>query len=195
MNLKKKQRRIAYNARNAQPNKDRLSEIICNRFKNQLVYQQADTIMWYLHCRSEVRTLISVSTELNGSKKIIIPYCTIDQNGQNKLGLWWLQDLSELSPGTWNILEPHKHRWGEKGKEISPKELDLVMVPGVAFDRECGRLGNGAGYYDRLLQEVRADTELTAVCYESQLCDKVIMEKHDVYMNTVITETNCYYSK
>jgi 5-formyltetrahydrofolate cyclo-ligase len=195
MNLKKKQRRLAYDARNAQKNKDQLSHIICDKFISQLAYQQADTILWYLHCRSEVRTIKAVSEELNGGKRIVIPYCAKDQNGQPKLGLWRLEAFSELSPGTWGILEPAKARWGEKGKEISAKDLDLVMVPGVAFDRKGGRLGNGAGYYDRLLQEVRSDTKLTAVCYESQLFDQVLMEEHDVYMNAVLTEKNCYCFK
>lgn len=84
---------------------------------------------------------------------------------------------------------------GEAGKEVSPEELDLIMVPGVAFDREGGRLGNGAGYYDRLLQQTRSDTSVVAVCYESQLCEKVSMEPHDVYMDAVITEENFYRFK
>ncbi len=195
MDLKKQQRSSAYQARNRQQNKDHLSQIICNTFIAQESYQQAETIMWYLHCRSEVRTLETALLQLNSSKRIIIPYCTTDIDGQNKLGLWWLEDIAELSPGTWGILEPPKIRWGEKGKEVSANELDLIMVPGVAFDRHGGRLGNGAGYYDRLLQEVRTDTELTAVCFESQLCSKVIMEKHDVYMNKVITELNTFHCK
>lgn len=192
MKQKEQQRRIAYDARNKQPNKELLSQLICNKFIAQPAYQQAQTIMWYLHCRSEVRTLSAVIEQLNGPKKIVIPYCTIDQTGHNKLGLWWLEDILELSPGTWGILEPEKTRWGEIGKEVLPEQLDLIMVPGVAFDRIGGRLGNGAGYYDKLLQQVRPETELTAVCYESQLCDRVIMEKHDIFMNTVLTEKNCY---
>ncbi|MCK5189694.1 MAG: 5-formyltetrahydrofolate cyclo-ligase [Methylococcales bacterium] len=190
MTEKKKQRRKAYDARNAQPDKENLSEIICNKFLVQSAYQQANTVMWYLHCRSEVRTLKFLIAELESSKNCVIPYCTVDQKGQSKLGLWMLESLSELIPGTWGILEPPKSRWGEK--EVSPEQLDLVMVPGVAFDHQGGRMGNGAGYYDRLLQEVRPDTELTAVCYESQMCDKIIMEKHDVYMDTILTEQNSY---
>ena len=190
MTEKQKQRRKAYDDRNAQSDKENLSQIICNKFLAQAAYQQADTVMWYLHCRSEVRTLNFLIAELESSKNCVIPYCTIDQKGQNKLGLWLLESLSELSPGTWGILEPSKSRWGEK--EVSPELLDLIMVPGVAFDYQGGRLGNGAGYYDRLLQDVRPDTELTAVCYESQMCDKVIMEKHDVYMDTILTEQSCY---
>ena len=193
MTEKQLQRRKAYDVRNAQSDKEKLSDIICNKFLDQTAYQQADTVMWYLHCRSEVRTLNFLIAALEGSKNCVIPYCTVDQKGQKKLGLWLLEDLSELKPGTWGILEPPEPKWGEK--EVSPEQLDLVMVPGVAFDHEGGRLGNGAGYYDRLLQEVRPDTELTAVCYESQICDKIIMEKHDVYMDTILTEQNCYKPK
>lgn len=185
---KKEQRQQAYDARNAQTDKDELSQVICDKFITQAAYQQAETIMWYLHCRSEVRTLSAIVTELKHTKRIVIPYCTKDHQGQNKLGLWWLQDLSELTVGTWGILEPPVARWGEQGKEVSAAELDLIMVPGVAFDPAGGRLGNGAGYYDRLLQQVRPETSLIGVCYQSQLCEKVIMEKHDVYMDAVLTE-------
>jgi len=192
MKHKKQQRRLAYDIRNQQPDKDLLSQTICHKFITQPAYQQAKTIMWYLHCRSEVRTLSAAIEELNGSKKIVIPYCTHDQEGENKLGLWWLENMSELTPGTWGILEPEKDRWGEIGKEVPPKEIDLIMVPGVAFDRMGGRLGNGAGYYDKLLEQVRPETKLIAVCYESQLCNHVIMEDHDIYMDAILTEKNCY---
>lgn len=191
---KQKQRDKAYLARNAQQEKEKLSQIICNKFIAQQTYQSATTVMWYLHCRSEVRTLDMLVSELAGQKRIVIPYCTKDEKGQNKLGLWLLEDLAELIPGTWGILEPPKSRWGEEGKEVLPQGLDLIMVPGVAFARDGGRIGNGAGYYDRLLQQVRTDTLLTAMCYETQVSDKVIMEKHDVYMDIILTEKNCYSS-
>lgn len=189
---KQLQRKTAYQARNAQIDKDKLSEIICNKFVAQPAYQKADTIMWYVHCRSEVRTLNALKTELSKSKRIVIPFCTQDAEQQNKLGLWWLEDLSELVPGTWGILEPPIEKWEDKNKIIEPNEIDLIMVPGVAFDHEGGRLGNGAGYYDRLLQGVRHDTVLTAICYESQICEKVVMEKHDVAMHHVLTELNSF---
>ncbi len=192
MDKKQQQRRMAYDARNTQSNKTELSQIICNKFLAQAEYQQADTVMWYLHCRSEVRTLSHLRAELMGPKKIVIPYCTTDGNGQNKLGLWLLEDLCELQSGTWGILEPPRSRWGEQAKEVSPACLDLIMVPGVAFDRACGRLGNGAGYYDRLLQDIRPDTTLTGLCFESQLVKEVMMASHDVRMDRVITENNCY---
>ncbi|WP_027150195.1 5-formyltetrahydrofolate cyclo-ligase [Methylobacter tundripaludum] len=193
--LKSRQRRKAYDIRNEQIDKDVMSRIICAQFVAHPIYQQAKTVMWYIHCRSEVRTQSALLGELDAGKRMVIPYCTKDEQGHNKLGLWWLEDFAELVPGMWGILEPPKQRWGELGKEVAPEQLDCVMVPGVAFDRNGGRLGNGAGYYDRLLKSVRADAVLIGVCFESQLVEQVAMDAHDVAMDIVMTEKNLYAGK
>lgn len=187
------QRRLAYDARNAQQDKVRLSQIINQTVLQQAEYQQAKTILWYLHCRSEVHTYQRVLDELlNQDKKIVIPYCTKDSQGNNHLGLWYLQALSELVAGTWGILEPPKARWGEINKEMSPDEIDCVVVPGVAFDQQGGRLGNGAGYYDRLFARLDTNCTLMGVCFNSQLVEQVCMQKYDIYMDKVITEMAIY---
>lgn len=193
--LKNRQRRKAYDARNGQIDKDVMSRIICAQFVAHPIYQQAKTVMWYIHCRSEVRTQSALLDELETGKRMVIPYCTKDEQGHNKLGLWWLEDFAELVPGMWGILEPPQQRWGELGKEVAPEQLDCIMVPGVAFDRNGGRLGNGAGYYDRLLKSVRADAVLIGVCFESQLIEQVAMDAHDVAMDIVMTEKNLYAGK
>lgn len=193
--LKNQQRRKIYDTRNGQIDKDELSRLICSRFIAQPIYRQAKTIMWYNHCRSEVRTRQALSDELATGKRIVIPYCTKDEQGHNKLGLWRLESFVELIQGTWGILEPPKQRWGEPGKEVDPGELDCIMVPGVAFDRNGGRLGNGAGYYDRLLKNVRADAVLVGVCFESQLVEQVVADAHDVAMDYVMTEKTLYAGK
>ena len=192
---KAEQRQIAYAARNAQLDKDVVSAEICRRVVEQPWYQAARTVMWYLHCRSEVRTLPFVAAELNSGKHIVVPYCTVDAEGRKQLGLWHLETLDELRPGMWNILEPPRQRWVEPAKQFRPEKLDVVIVPGVAFDRQGGRLGNGAGYYDRLLPKVRPDTVLAAVCYEAQLLPRIAMEAHDVFMDFVITEQAIYPGK
>ena len=125
-------------------------------------------------------------------KRVVIPYCTKDSQGNNHLGLWHLQDFSELSVGTWGILEPPRERWGEPGKEIAPEQLDIVIVPGVAFDRQGGRLGNGAGYYDRLFARLSATCSLVGIAFDSQIFPQIIMQEYDVYMHAVITETSVY---
>lgn len=191
--LKDPQRRAARQARALQADKDPLSTIICDLIIEQPAYQSAQTVLWYVGCKSEVRTLPAIERELAGNKRVAIPYCTHGARGERKLGLWHLESLDELTPGTWNILEPPRARWGETGKEISPAELDLVVVPGVAFDRTGGRLGNGAGYYDRLLAEVRPDARLYGICFEAQLLDAVVMDAHDVPMDAVFTEAHVYF--
>ncbi len=188
------QRRMAYDARNTQQDKQRLSQKICQQVLALEEYQQANTVLWYLHCRSEVQTYQTVVAELQKQdKQIVIPYCTKDSQGDNHLGLWHLEDFSELSAGTWGILEPPQQRWGETGKEISPEQIDMVIVPGVAFDRQCGRLGNGAGYYDRLFAHLAAQCKLIAMGFDSQIFEHILMQEHDVYMHAVITESRIYH--
>jgi 5-formyltetrahydrofolate cyclo-ligase len=194
--LKKLQRQLGYRAREQQKNKALLSQQICRKFITQPAYQQAEWVMWYVHCRSEVRTLPALTQALSTfQKKIVVPYCTKNKQGERHLGLWRLESVDELLPGTWGILEPPKSRWNEKTRQVDPEQLDLIMVPGVAFDHSGGRLGNGAGYYDRLLSSVRAETVLTGVCFESQMLPGIEMQGHDVFMDYVMTENKIYQGK
>jgi 5-formyltetrahydrofolate cyclo-ligase len=189
---KAKLRRQAYDARNAQPRKDEVSKAILARFVALPEYAEAGTVMWYIDARSEVRTRYRLASALDDGKTIVVPYCTVDDAGANKLGLWRLQAMDELTVGTWSILEPPRARWGEAGKEVDPRALDLVMVPGVAFGRDGARMGNGQGYYDRLLDRVRPDAPLIAVAYECQLFSDLVVSPHDVYMDKVVTEEGVY---
>lgn len=192
---KQAKRRLAYDARNAQDNKDEVSRQAITRLIGLEAYQRATTVMWYVDCRSELRTQWALPDALASGKRIVVPYCTVDERGDNKLGLWWLEDMSEMVVGKWKILEPPRARWGEAGKEIAPEELDFVMVPGVGFSRDGARMGNGQGYYDRLLEKVRADCPLVAACYESQLFEEIIVGPYDVYMDIVVTELEAYIGR
>ena len=60
-------------------------------------------------------------------------YCTEDENGENKLGLWHMTSLEEMVVGKWNIFEPPKELWGNPEKEVTPQELDMIMVPGTGL--------------------------------------------------------------
>jgi 5-formyltetrahydrofolate cyclo-ligase len=185
-------RRAAYDARNAQEDKDRISQLAIEKLVQLPEYAAAETVLWYLDCRSELRTRQALPAALASGKRIIVPYCTVDERGANKLGLWWLQSMDELVIGKWKILEPPRERWGEPGKELAPEEIDLVIVPGVGFSREGARMGNGQGYYDRLLARVRPDCPLIGLCYECQLFDELVVGRHDVFMDKIVTEQAVY---
>jgi 5-formyltetrahydrofolate cyclo-ligase len=192
VDAKARMRRAAYDARNAMPDKERASELAVARLVELAEYRRAATVMWYLDCRSELRTRQYLPAALASGKRIVVPYCTVDEAGANKLGLWRLERVDELAVGKWKILEPPRERWDEPGKVVDPAELDLVVVPGVAFSRSGGRMGNGQGYYDRLLATVRGDCGLIGLCYECQLFDDLIAGPHDVFMDQVVTEAAVY---
>ncbi len=192
MERKNAMRRQAYDARNGQEDKDQLSALAIEKFLALPENRLARTVMWYIDCRSELRTKAALDEAIGGEQRIVVPYCTEDEQGNNKLGLWHLESMSELVVGKWKILEPPHDRWGEPGKEVEPEELDLVMVPGVGFGRDGARMGNGQGYYDRTLERVRPDCALVALCFESQLFDNLIVGPHDVYMDKIVTESAVY---
>ena len=185
-------RRAAYDARNSQADKDRLSELAVARLVALPGYQRARTALWYIDCRSELRTKFALPAALASGKRIVVPYCTVDEAGANKLGLWLLETMDELIVGKWKILEPPRDRWGETGKEIEPAQIDFAIIPGVGFRRAGARMGNGQGYYDRLLPLLRLDCPLVALCYECQLFDDLIVGPHDVFMDQVVTEQVVY---
>lgn len=178
---------LAEAARRQQPDKDALSRIICQRFASLPEYLRADTVLLYVHVRSEVRTCEFLPQAMAEGKRVLVPWCQGDE-----LELFHLEDLAELGPGAFGLLEPRPELRTQPGKQRDIAEVDLVMVPGVAFDRRGGRLGHGKGYYDRLLCRARADTLRVGVCYESQLVPEVPMGPRDVPMHRVITESAIY---
>ena len=180
------QRRRAYDARNAEPNKDAASRSAIERLVCLEAYEAASTILWYVDCRSELRTQWYLPLAIR-DKKIVVPFCT-EIKGEPALGLWWLQAIDELVVGKWNILEPPADRWHESDRVVRPDELDLAIVPGVAFSQSGARLGNGQGYYDRLLPNVRKDCVRMGLCYECQLFDDLVVGPRDIAMDVVVTE-------
>lgn len=184
---KAEMRRVAEAARRQQPDKDALSRTICSRFASLAEYAQAGTVLLYVHVRAEVRTREFLERAMAEGKRVLVPWCEGDH-----LELFHLEDMSELGPGVFGLLEPRAELRGRPGKRRDIAEVDVAMVPGVAFDRQGGRLGHGKGYYDGLLGRARPDTLLVGVCFESQLVPEVPMGPRDVRMHRVITERAIY---
>lgn len=181
-------RQQALARRRAQPQKDELSGRILARLCERTEYAQARTVMFYVDMRSEVRTRPFLPHALASGRRIVVPFCA-----DNELGLFHLESLDELGLGTFQILEPRPELRASPAKTVSAADLDLVVVPGVAFDRRGGRLGYGRGYYDRLLRCVRTDTRLIALAFECQLFPAVpTIPDRDVCMDVVITEQAVY---
>lgn len=180
-------REQAHAARNAQPDKEALSGQIVDRFMALPEYARARTVLFYVDVRSEVRTRQHFPAALASGKRIVIPYCV-----DGELELFHLESMEELAIGMYKILEPKPELRTVPEKKVPVAELDLIMVPGVAFDRKGGRSGHGKGYYDKLLEHARPDAPLVALAFECQMFDEVPTAGHDVYMDKVVTEAAVY---
>lgn len=180
-------RQQAHANRQALANKDELSQIICQKFAELPEYAAARTVMFYVDVRAEVRTRHYLPTALEHGKRIVVPYCV-----DGELELFHLESMNELAVGMYKILEPRRELRELPGKKVEVAELDLIMVPGVAFDRTGARMGHGFGYYDKLLEHARAETPLVALAFECQLFEEIPTQAHDVFMDKIITESNVY---
>tara|TARA_B100000945_G_C20392155_1_gene602860 strand:+ start:1120 stop:1731 length:612 start_codon:yes stop_codon:yes gene_type:complete len=186
--LKAEIRKIAFANRRDQNNKDDISNKIMATFMAQPEYQKATTVMFYVDVRAEVRTRYALPDALQSGKRIVVPWC----NDDGELELFHLESMDELEIGMYKILEPKQALRSLEHKHIPVNQLDVIMVPGVGFDRNGGRTGMGKGYYDKCLQHARNDATLTAVCFDCQIFEEIPVQDHDVYMDKVITESNVY---
>ncbi|MEE8537746.1 MAG: 5-formyltetrahydrofolate cyclo-ligase, partial [Acidobacteriota bacterium] len=108
------------------------------------------------------------------------------------LELFHLRKMEELEPGYYGILEPRTDLTGRPARRFDIENVDMILVPGVAFDRRGGRMGHGQGFCDRLLRRARPQTPLIALAFECQLVEVVPMEEHDHYVDKVVTENTIY---
>lgn len=184
---KKALRDEAHARRNAQPDKDALSRQIVAQFMQLPEYAAATTVMFYIDVRSEVRTRNDLEAALQSGKRIVVPYCV-----DGELELFHLESMDELETGMYKILEPRADLRDVAAKKVDVAELDLVMVPGVGFDRRGARMGHGKGYYDKLLEHARRETPLIALAFECQLFDEIPTAEHDIFMDKIVTEAAVY---
>ena len=185
--LKKQIREQAHENRKNQEDKDGISRKIVATFMDLPEYAAAKTVMFYDDVRTEVRTRHDLQNALDSGKRIVVPYCV-----DGELELFLLESMDELEVGMYKILEPKAELRDVPEKKIDVADLDLIMVPGVAFDARGGRTGHGFGYYDKLLENAKPETPLVALAFECQMFPEIPMQDHDIFMDKIITEAKVY---
>lgn len=161
---------------------DRLSEKIISTVVKLPVYQKAETVMLYLNFKNEVDSIKMIEECFKQGKKVALPYCIKEGTRIVPTELRDIEnDIEELNMG---YLQPKK----ECIRPISIDEIDLIIVPGIAFDKRCYRLGFGAGYYDRFLNNLHLSIPTIGVCYDYQIIHSIPNEPHDVPLDFIITE-------
>lgn len=145
-------------------------------------YKNSKYIMCYVDFKNEVRTEEIIKTAIDEGKNIIIPISVVETR---QLILSQLLDYDkELESSTYGILEPKK----EFIREVNPELIDLVLMPGVAFDRRGYRIGYGGGYYDRFLTRIDDSVPKIALAFDLQMVPYVRKGRYDIPVDYIITE-------
>ncbi|HEX3036399.1 MAG TPA: 5-formyltetrahydrofolate cyclo-ligase [Thermodesulfobacteriota bacterium] len=161
---------------------DKLSEQIKENLLNLKLFGAAKTIALYYPVKNEVKTQGVFINAKESGKEIYFPRV---EGGSLKF--LRVCDLSELEPGKFGIPEPPRDR-----KKIEIQDIELVVIPGVAFDLSGRRLGYGKGYYDRAISGV-ARKKRIGLAYSFQLLDMVPAEIGDERVGVVVTESGVIF--
>lgn len=153
---------------------------IFQRFINSKIYKDSNNIMIYISFDTEVNTHIIIDHIISQGKKVIVP---ITDSENKKLIPSELHSMNELELGFYNILTPKK----EFIRVFNPDDIDLIVVPGIVFDKKGYRIGYGGGYYDRFLKNL-SSTYKISLCYDFQLIDSVPNEDYDILIDSILTE-------
>jgi 5-formyltetrahydrofolate cyclo-ligase len=144
-------------------------------------FRAARTVLLTLPFRGEWDTSALIAAALDAGKVLVLP--RVNQ-ASRMLELCAVVDLDRETVGGFHgIREPDT-----RCAPVAPDAVDWVLVPGVAFDRECRRLGYGGGYYDRLLPSIAASAPRIAGAFELQVVDRVPATQHDLGVDAVVTE-------
>ncbi|MCC5912370.1 MAG: 5-formyltetrahydrofolate cyclo-ligase [Clostridiaceae bacterium] len=158
------------------------STSIFDTLKNTDIYKNAHNIMLYLAFRNEVCTDDIIKDLLSSGKRIFIPL-TVPKTKELIISEL-LDPEKDLEVGHFGVLEPIK----EAVRPVNPEILDLVVVPGVGFDRTGYRVGYGGGYYDRFLPKLSSSTPTMALAFEVQMIDEAPTDEYDFPVQYIVTE-------
>ena len=149
-------------------------------------FRDAQTVLAYMSIAAEFSTSEIARAVMEGDKVLVLPKIN---KSENLLELFRVANIdADLIPGPWGILEPNAQRC----EKISPEEIDFVLVPGLAFDADCRRLGYGGGYYDRLLEDLGPFASFVAAAFAVQIVASVPVEPHDISLDVIVTENQKY---
>lgn len=142
-------------------------------------FQQARRLALYAPLQNEIDTAVLFAAARKAGKQVLFPLVC-----DERLSFHEVTAAEQLRPGSFGILEPCQLNTSDQ-----PVALDLMVVPGVAFDLRGHRVGFGKGYYDRYLAGLLQLPFLVGLCHDFQLCAEVPAEGHDIRMHCLVSES------
>jgi len=154
---------------------------ICKKLITSPEFQQAKTILLYCPKDDEVDTWAAITAALVQAKTACLPR-TDEQT--KEITAYRISGSEKLEKAAYGIFEPA----GDEKKAIAAEKIDLIIVPGVAFDVHGDRVGHGRGYYDKFLAAAK-NAKKVAIAFDFQVVEeKIVCESHDVTVDRIITE-------
>lgn len=170
----------AYKELLSEEQKRKASDDVFSRLEELAAFMMADNVLMYHSLPDELSTH-SFLSKWSSRKRFFLPRV----NGLNLEILPY--DKSRLHLGAFHIEEPD-------GTEVTNiDEIEMIVVPGVAYDKSGNRVGRGKGYYDRLMENTKATK--VGVAYDFQIVDEIDNEAHDIKVDIVITESRTIFTK
>ena len=158
----------------------RKSSIIKDKLFSLPEFTKAQCVMLYASRDEEVNTDSMIDGALETGKRVALPSCT---NLKELVPKEISDRQKDLRLGTYGIYEPV-----EQKENVDPQTMDLVVVPGVAFDKENIRLGRGKGYYDRFLAKFPRNKPIIGLAFSFQIVGNLPKDSHDIPVSKVITD-------
>jgi len=163
------------------------TKIIEDRLLEFANFLEAKTSLLYMNSSNEVATQEIIKRCFDYNRVIVLPAFIKETH---EMSLMKIDNLeSELQPGPRGVLEPNPARC----KKVPIENIDIAIIPGVAFDEKGGRIGTGEGYYDRFIPQLTITTRKVALAFENQIIPQVPMESHDKHVDIIITEERIIY--
>lgn len=155
-----------------------LSVQICNKVREMQEYKEAEDICLYMPANNEVDVTFLIEDAWNRGKTVWLP-----KTSGRRMDFYRFDSTTPLSEGSYKILEP------ESDVLLEPDDKTFILMPGVAFSMDGGRIGYGGGYYDIYLEQ-HSTSKKVAVCYDFQIIEELPIEEHDIKPDFIISEKN-----
>lgn len=152
----------------------------CELMRRQDLWRRARSVLLFAPIHGELDVWPLLRTALTEGKEAALPRFLQDTGGYGACAV--RKPETDITVGKWNIREPH-----ERCEVVPLNQLDLILVPGVAFDLHGHRLGRGKGYYDQILAVVRGSA--CGIAFDEQIVPEVPVEPHDMQVNRILTPT------
>jgi len=153
------------------------SKIISKKLLKLKVFKRAKTVMFYIAFSGEVDTTEMIKEAIKLGKKVTVPVC--DKNNR-LIGPCLLEEGAHLKKGPYGVREPVNKIC------FKLQDIDLVLVPGVAFDKQGNRLGRGKGCYDRMLAKLPCSTPTIGLAFDFQILPVIPTCCHDVSIKKIL---------